>query len=218
MRAPGSAPPRLRGKTTQQGSAPSRKELEMSTPVGPRHNHSLKHKVPVGKVPVGRKNAQKEAKQPKEEKMTDIAPSAGRLFTFTIDANTAQVVKLEALDASGASHELSDEEKASLVQAGTEGSLEQFVEQAFEAGIACVLGSGEGADKAEEPAEEAELRHLLLAPLIEQSSAKRLMQREALARAILGTLIQHATKAPAAAGSSPTTELQPERAAPARAN
>jgi hypothetical protein len=194
----------------------------MSTPVGPRHGHSLKQKVPVGKVPVGRRNAQKEEKMTKEanmtkeEKMTEIAQSAGKLFTFTIDAATAQVVKLETEDASGARHELSDEEKAGLAQAGTEGSLEQLVERAFEAGIDCVLGDGEPENRAE-PADEAELRHLLLTPLIEHSPAKRLMQREALNRAILGTLIQHAAKAPAAETSS-TTGLQSDRAAPARAN
>ena len=189
----------------------------MSTP-GPRHNHSLKQKGHVGKVPVGRRNAQKEPKMTKEEKMTEITPPAGRLFTFTIDASTAQVVKLETEDASGARHELSDEEKASLAQAGTEGSLEQLVERVFEAGIACVLGDGEREDKADEPADEAELRHLLLTPLIEHSPAKRLMQREALSRAILGTLIQHATQAPEAAEGSATTGLQSDRAAPARAN
>jgi len=190
----------------------------MSTPVGPRHNHSLKHKVHVGKVPVGRRNAQKEGKMAKEEKMTETTPPAGKLFTFTIDASTAQVVKLEAEDASGARHELSDEEKASLAQAGTAGGLEQLVERAFEAGIDCVLGDGEREDRADEPADEAELRQLLLTPLIEHSPAKRLMQREALNRAILGTLIQHATKAPAAAEASSTTGLQSDRAAPARAN
>src|SRR5262249_1016113 len=131
-----------RGKTTPQGSAPRLKEFEMSTPVGPRHNHSPKQKVPVGKVAVGRRNAQKEEKMPKEDmtkeqKTTESGQPAGRLFTFTIDASTAQVVKLEAEDASGERHELSDEEKASLAQAGTAADLEQFVERAFEAGIAC---------------------------------------------------------------------------------
>jgi hypothetical protein len=154
----------------------------------------------------------------KEEKITESGQPAGRLFTFTIDAGTAQVVKLETEDASGARHELSDEEKASLVQAGTAGDLEQFVERAFEAGIACVLGGGESEESAAEPAEEAELRHMLLTPLIERSPARHLMQREVLSRAILGTLIQHATKAPTAADSGSATGLQSQRAAPARAN
>jgi hypothetical protein len=185
----------------------------MATGASPRQNHSLKHKVPVGKMPVGRKSTPKE----KEEKMTEVAQSAGKLFAFTIDANTAQIVKLETLDASGARHELSEEEKASLAREGSE-SLEELVERVFEAGIACVLGGNERQDKAEEPAEEAELRHMLLTPLIEHSPARRLIQREALSRAILGTLIQHATQAPADAESGPTAGLQSERAAPTRAN
>ena len=194
----------------------------MSTPVGPRHNQSLKRKVPVGKVPVGRRHARKEAKMSseemtKEEDATEIGQFAGKLFTFTIDASTGQVVKLEAEDASGERHELSDEEKAGLAQAGRAGDLEQFVERAFEAGIACVLG-GESEDKAEEPADEAELRHLLLTPLIEHSPARRLLQREVLSRAILGTLIHHAMKAPPDAESNSATGLQSERAAPTRAN
>lgn len=184
----------------------------MSTAAGSRHNSSLKHKVSVGKVAVEKKTAQK------EEEMTEIAQSAEKLFTFTIDARTAQVIKFETLDASGERHELSDEEKASLARDGIHGGLEEFVEQAFEAGIACVLGGDERQENADEPGEEAELRHLLLTPLIEHSPARRLLQREALNRAILGTLIQHATQAPAAAASSPTPELQPERAALPRAN
>ncbi len=184
----------------------------MSTAAGQRQNSSLKHKVPVEKGAVEKKTAQE------GEKMTEIAQSAERLFTFTIDARTAQVVKFEALDASGVRHELSDDEKASLAREDSNGGLEEFVEQAFEAGIACVLGGNEGEENADEPGEEAELRHLLLTPLIEHSPARRLIQREALNRAILGTLIQHATQAPVAAAGSPATELQAERAALPRAN
>ena len=184
----------------------------MSTAAGQRHNIPIKHKVPVEKDAVEKKTA------PKEEKMTEIAQSPQKLFTFTIDARTAQVVKFETLDASGVRHELSDDEKASLAREGSNGGLEEFVEQAFEAGIACVLGGDEREENADEPGEEAELRHLLLTPLIEHSPARRLIQREALSRAILETLIQHATQAPAAAVSSPATELQPDRAALPRAN
>ena len=190
----------------------------MSTPAGPRHNHSPKQKVHVGRVPVGRRNAQKEQKMTKEEKMTESTSPAGKFFTFTIDASTAQVVKLETEDASGARHELSDAEKASLAQTRTETSLEELVARAFEAGIDCVLGDNEREDRSDEPADEAELRHLLLTPLIEHSPAGRLMQREALSRAILGTLIQHAMKAPAATEDSSTSGLPSDRAAPARAN
>jgi hypothetical protein len=130
------------------------------------------------------------------------------------------VVKLETLDESGGRHELSEEEKAILAHALGEGDgLEDFVEKAFEAGIACVLGEDPHQQKADEAADEAELRHLLLTPLIEHSSVKRFMQREVLNRAILGTLLQRATKkAAAAAETEPPPGPQSDRAAAARAN
>lgn len=131
--------------------------------------------------------------------------SATQLVTFTIDAKTGQVIKLESLDESGERHELSDEEKANLASEGIGDKLEEIVEQAFEAGIACVLGGGERAQTQEESEQDAELRHLLLLPLIEHSMAKRLMQGDVLNRAILGTLIQHSMKAggdTAASGSA----------------
>ncbi len=190
----------------------------MSTPISPRHSSSLQQKDPVGRVPVGKRSAQKEERA-QEGNMTRIAQSLGKVFAFTIDASTAEVVKLETLDASGTRRELSAEEKATLAQAGGEGGLEEFVERAFEAGIACILGTDERQEPAEEPAEDAELRHLLLAPLIEQSAARRLVQPGALNRAILGTLIRHATKkAPAPTESSSPGEPRSDGAAPARAN
>jgi hypothetical protein len=44
-----------------------------------------------------------------------------------------------------------------------------------------------------ESADEAELRHRLLAPLIERSVVRHLMERAVLDRAILSTLIDHST-------------------------
>jgi len=150
--------------------------------------------------------------------MNDVEKSGGKLFTFTIDAGTGQVVQFEALDASGARHELSDEERANLARQGNE-RLEKALEEAFAAGIDCVLGGEDGQDESEASEQEAQLRHLLLAPLFRHSSAKRLLQREVLDRAILGTLIQHSVKPPAAASTDgPTTGVDPDRAAATRAN
>jgi hypothetical protein len=116
--------------------------------------------------------------------------STGTLFAFTINPKTAEVVKWESLDSSGARHELSETEKANLASAGSEEEIQDVFEQVFEAGIACVLGADES-EHTEESAEDAELRHLLLTPLIQESSVRRLMRREALSRAILGTLIRN---------------------------
>jgi len=115
------------------------------------------------------------------------------LLTVTIHAKTGQIVKIERVNSTGAHHELSDKEKASLAKESGKATLEAIVEQAFEAGIAYVLGDGGDEDDPMESEKDANLRHLLLRPLIENSAAKRLMRRDVLSRAILKTLIHHAT-------------------------
>jgi hypothetical protein len=136
------------------------------------------------------------------ESAVKVPEATAKFLAFTIDASTAQIVKLVSLDASGASHELSEDEKASLAAAASKDRLEEVLEQAFEAGIACAMGEGVSEDLAEEVAEdnakeseeEAELRHLLLKPLIEHSAAKDLMKPEVLNRAILERLIEQSMK------------------------
>jgi hypothetical protein len=142
---------------------------------------------------------------------------AGKLFTFTIEA-TGQVVKLETVDANGTRQELSDEEKAGLAQEGRQ-RIEEVLEAAFEAGIDCVLGEAEEQDETEQSDEDAELRHLLLVPLMKHGAAKRLLRSDVLDRAILGALIQHAVTSPSAApvGAAPTAERS-DRATSSRAN
>lgn len=116
-----------------------------------------------------------------------------KTITVTVDAETAKVVRVEGLDAAGAPHELSDEEKASFVTREN-GRLEELVEQAFEAGIACVLEGDTEPDTTKESAMEAELRHLLLTPLIEHSAARHLFERTVVERALLGTLLEHSMR------------------------
>ena len=115
------------------------------------------------------------------------------LLTFTIQARTGQIVKIESVDSTGAHHELSDEEKTNLAKEKSKATLEDMLEQAFEAGIACVLGDADGEDDQPESAKDTDLRRLLLRPLIEDGAAKHLMQRDILSRAMLTTLIQTAT-------------------------
>jgi hypothetical protein len=118
---------------------------------------------------------------------------ASDLLTLTIDAKTGHIVKIESVDSTGAHHELSDEEKANLAKERGKATVEAIIEQAFEAGVACVLGGADGEDDPPESAKDADIRRLLLRPLIEDSPAKRLMQRDTLSRAILATLIQSST-------------------------
>jgi hypothetical protein len=115
--------------------------------------------------------------------------------TITIDADSAEVVRVEGVDASGARHELSDEEKTNIIKERRDERLAELVEQAFEAGIASVLGVEEGEEETtQESPEDTEFRRQLLAPLIERSAIRRLTERAALNRAMLGTLIEHSLK------------------------
>ena len=115
------------------------------------------------------------------------------LLTVTIHAKTGQIVKIERVNGPDAHHELTAEEKASLAKESGRATLEAIIEQAFEAGIAYVLGDEGDEDDPMESEKDANLRHLLLRPLIENSAAKRLIRRDVLSRAILKTLIDHAT-------------------------
>jgi hypothetical protein len=85
----------------------------------------------------------------------------------------------------------------------TEGRRGGIVEQAFEAGISCVLGGKANLDDERESEEEAELRRLLLRQLIEHSPATRYMHRGAMSRAALQPLIQaNLTRRPGASWGS----------------
>jgi hypothetical protein len=117
-----------------------------------------------------------------------------KAVTITIDTDSADIVRVEGLDAKGGRHELTDDEKASFIKEGrSDERLEEVLEHAFEAGIACVLGDDEDEDEetTQESPADAELRHQLLAPLIRRSAVRQLTDRAALHRAILGTLIEH---------------------------
>jgi hypothetical protein len=122
---------------------------------------------------------------------TSELASDADLLTITIQAKTGQIVKIQSAEGSSGRNELSDQERADLLKKAGKDTLEALIEQAFEAGIACVLGDPIGRSEADESKEEADLRHLLLEPLIRQSPVQRLMQREVLSRAFLGSVVQH---------------------------
>jgi hypothetical protein len=130
-----------------------------------------------------------------------IPPAA--LLAFTLDTSTGHIIRVERVDSSGTRQELSAEEKAGLAK-DNGAVLNGIVEKAFEAGIACVLGAHGDEQEPPESVEEARLRHLLLQPLIEDSAAKDLIQRDVPSRAVLDILIQHAANpgGPGATGRS----------------
>jgi hypothetical protein len=131
-----------------------------------------------------------------EEKSTSSSSGATlhpNLVAFTIDADSGRIVKVEKVDSTGARRDLSDEDTASLTKGGTVPTLETIIEQAFEAGIACVLGDGVDQDEGQESKDDAALSRLLLIPLMERTPAHGLRQPEVLGKAILASAIEHTT-------------------------
>ena len=115
------------------------------------------------------------------------ATSPSNLFGLTIDADTGEIVNIEKVEA-GIRRDLRDDDTAGLM-ASASPTLNALIERAFEAGIVCMLGCRAGRDEAEESAEEADLRHALLMPLIEGTLAKGALKREVLGKAILASAI-----------------------------
>jgi hypothetical protein len=114
------------------------------------------------------------------------------LVAFTVDADAGRIVKVEKVDSTGARRDLSEEDAASLTQRNAI-TLERLIEEAFEAGIACVLGDEAAEDETAEPEGDA-LSRLLLMPLMERTPAHGLQQPEVLGRAIVASALELAAK------------------------
>lgn len=127
-------------------------------------------------------------------KKTSAGTSEAKLLAISIDTGTGQVVGIENMDAAGGRREISDDERARLSELKPEATLRDIVEQAFEAGVNCVLGQRARDEETEESEEDAELSRMLLRSMIAESAAKRLMQFEILSPAIAGTLIERAAR------------------------
>jgi hypothetical protein len=112
------------------------------------------------------------------------------LVAFTVDADAGRIVRVEKVDSTGVRRDLSNEDAASLTNRNTI-TLERIIEQAFEAGIACMLGDEAAEDEALESEDDA-LSRLLLMPLMERTRARGLLRREVLGRAILASAVEQA--------------------------
>jgi len=126
----------------------------------------------------------------RERKTPSVAPPAGGMYAFTIDASTGRLVTVESLDAGGTRRKVSQQQRQSLAREGR-ARVEEVLVEAFEAGIDCVLGDADEPTNGAESERDAQLRRDLAAPLMQQSPAGRLLKREVLDRAILGALLQH---------------------------
>ena len=100
----------------------------------------------------------------------------------TINTAMGRIVRAEKVDKAGKRQELAEEEWARLVGEDEVGEIETALEEAFEAGIAVVLGDTYEEDEAYEDDEERSLRRLLIGGLLRRSIRRRILQRILLSR------------------------------------
>jgi hypothetical protein len=100
----------------------------------------------------------------------------------TINTVMGRIVRAEKVDKAGKRQELAEEEWAKLVGEDEVGEIETALEEAFEAGIAVVLGDTYEEDEAYEDDEERSLRRLLIGGLLRRSIRRRILQRVLVSR------------------------------------
>ena len=142
-------------------------------------------------------SAKSAAKAPAGAAPPATASDSEDLVVVTLKASTGSIVSVEMAAPDGSRHALTDSETARLV--GERPTFASLVHDAFEAGIACVLDNGGGADeRSGESAEDVDLHDALLDALIERSAARRLLSQDTLRSAVLGTIMHAASEATSA--------------------
>jgi len=105
----------------------------------------------------------------------------------TIKAPMGRVVKVEKIDKAGKHHEIAHEEWAKLVGGDEIDDIEDALEQAFEAGVAAVLGDRYEDEDVFEDDEEKGIRQALIAGLLHRRH--RPLQGRILQRLVVSRLL-----------------------------
>ena len=113
-------------------------------------------------------------------------------LTVTINPAMGGIVRVERVDKAGKRQELMDEEWAKLVGEDEVDEIETALEEAFEAGIAVVLGDTYEEEEAYEDDEERALRRLLVGGLLRRSIRRRILQRVLIGRLLRRTTVKTA--------------------------
>jgi len=132
----------------------------------------------------------------------------GNRLAFTLDADTGEILKYEAVDAAGGRHELSQNERVELAKIRRGEAVEDLIERGFEAGLACLLGGADGPEDESETEEDASFRRALLRPLMEKSAVAPTLRRDALRRAIVRSLIRDVLGSPEPATETVKTQKE----------
>lgn len=128
---------------------------------------------------------------------------ADTLLVVTLKVGDGSILKIETVGPDEVRHEISSAEAAGLLGDRPKTTVEGLVHAAFEAGIAWVLDDKPRGSVEEEASgetqEDAALHDELLDSLIKRSPAKRLLRRDVLENALLGTIVDKASGPPVTA-------------------
>ena len=115
-----------------------------------------------------------------------VGASEEEQVIVTISAPMKTIVRVEKMDKTGKRQELSEEEWAKLVGDDEVETIEGALEEAFEAGVAALLGEEYEDDEAYEDDEEKAFRRLLIAGLLRRRPVQhRILQRLLVSRLLL---------------------------------
>ena len=104
----------------------------------------------------------------------------------TIRGPRGRIVKVERVDKGGKRQELAEEEWAKLVGRDEVEEIESALEEAFEAGVAAMLGEEYEDIEEYEDDEEGAFRQILIGRLLRRSVRRRILERLLLSRMLRG--------------------------------
>ncbi len=142
-----------------------------------------------------------------QESVAGDAVALPESIVFTLDAATGGVLKLEVIDATHGSREITKAERLELARK-FHGGVDALLERAFEAGVAVLLDGDGAKEERDETDDEAGVRRILLEPLLEETFAARDARRASIRKAIMRSLIEDV-----AAAGSPEAERATSKAA-----
>jgi hypothetical protein len=109
----------------------------------------------------------------------------------TINPGMGKIVRVEKLDKAGKRQELAEKEFVKLVGDDEVEEIEAALEEAFEAGVAAMLGDEYEDDETVEDDEEKALRQLLIAGLLRRRRIqRRILQRVVMSHVLRGRFLK----------------------------
>jgi hypothetical protein len=111
-------------------------------------------------------------------------------LTFTLNAATGAIIKIEIVDPAGKRKEIPREETVALAGKDNLHEIEATLDEAFEAGFSSVFEPTDDDEPSDETEEEKEFRRVLLTHLIGPNVRRRLQHR-LVQRLILSRTLKH---------------------------